>query len=257
ATTLTHSHRTRVLLCIDQFEELFTQTSAQEEREQFLELFVTALSEPRGPIIVVLTLRADFYDRVLNSSILWPLIEEHQCGVPPMNVQELRMVIEQPAKLADVQVTFEGDLVGDLLFEMQGQAEALPLLQFTLDQLFQRRRDRQLTLEAYEEIGGVKGALVRQAESTYASLLSEEHRRLARTLFLRLIEPGATEQDTTRRRAALTELALPDPEQTAMMRQVAEDFIKARLLTTDERAGTTTIEVSHEALIRAWPRLAD
>ena len=74
------------------------------------------------------------------------------------------MVIEQPARLADVQLTFEGDLVGDLLFEMQGQAEALPLLEFTLDQLFGRRREHQLTLEAYEEIGGVKGALVRQAE---------------------------------------------------------------------------------------------
>ena len=79
ATTLAHSQGTRVLLCIDQFEELFTQTSAQEEREQFLELLVTALSEPRGPVIVVLTLRADFYDRVLNSSVLGPLIEQHQC----------------------------------------------------------------------------------------------------------------------------------------------------------------------------------
>ena len=200
---MTHGQRTRVLLCIDQFEELFTQTSTQDEREQFLELFVTALSEPRGHVIVVLTLRADFYDRVLNSSILWPLIEEHQCGVPPMNVQELRMVIEQPAGLADVQVKFEGEYVGDLLFEMQGQAEA-----------FCRSCNSRsisssggvvpshFTLEAYHEIGGVKGALVRQAESTYASLPSEEHRRLARTLFLRLIEPGATEQETTRRRAA-------------------------------------------------------
>src|SRR6266568_3773426 len=234
ATTLTHSQSTKVLLCIDQFEELFTQTSAQEEREQFLELLVTALSEPRGPVIVLLTLRADFYDRVLNSSVLGPLVEQHQCAVLPMNVQELRMVIEQPARLADVQMTFEGDLVGDLLFEMQGQAEALPLLQFTLDQLFQRRRDRQLTLEAYEEIGGVKGALVRQAESTYASLLSEEHRRLARTLFLRLIEPGATEQDTTRRRAARSELLLADPKETALLE-----------------------EVSEEALIREWPRLTN
>jgi transcriptional regulator with XRE-family HTH domain len=110
ATTLTHGHSTQVLLCIDQFEELFTQTSIQEEREQFLELLVTALSEPRGPIMVVLTLRADFYDRVLSSSMLFPLMEQHQCNVPPMNVQELRMVIEQPARLADVQVTFEGDL---------------------------------------------------------------------------------------------------------------------------------------------------
>src|SRR6266513_3900063 len=256
ATTLTHSQKTRVLLCIDQFEELFTQTSAQEEREQFLALLVSALSEPRGPVIVVLTLRADFYDHVLSSSVLWPLVEQHQCGVPPMNVQELRMVIEQPARLADVQLTFEGDLVGDLLFEMQGQTEALPLLQFTLDQLCQRRSGHQLTREAYQEIGGVKGALVRQAESTYASFPSEEHRRLARTLFLRLIEPGATEQDTTRRRAARSELLLADPKETVLLEEVSEAFIRARLVTSTTMAGTAVLEVSHEALIREWPRLA-
>ena len=166
------------------------------------------------------------------------------------------MVIEQPARLADVQLTFEGDLVGDLLFEMQGQAEALPLLEFTLDQLFGRRRDHQLTLEAYQEIGGVKGALVRQAESTYASLPSEEHRRLARTLFLRLIEPGATEQDTTRRRAARSELLLADPKETVLLEEVSEAFIRARLVTSTTVAGTAVLEVSHEALIREWPRLA-
>ncbi len=257
ATTITHGKNTRMLLCIDQFEELFTQTSAQEERVQFLELLVTALTEPRGPVIVVLTLRADFYDRVLSSSIMCLLVEQHQCVVPPMDIQELRMVIERPACLADVQLTFEGDLVGDLLFEMHGQAEALPLLEFTLEQLFGRRRDHQLTLDAYHEIGGVKGALVKQAESTYASLPSEEHRRLARTLFLRLIEPGATEQDTTRRRAARSELLLADPTETVLLDEVSEAFIRARLLTSTTVAGTAVLEVSHEALIREWPRLVD
>ena len=256
ATTITHGQQTRVLLCVDQFEELFTQTSAQAEREQFLELIATALSEPRGPVVVILTLRADFYDRVLNSSILCPLIEHHQCIVPPMNMQELRMVIEQPAQLPDVQLTFEGDLVGDLLFEMQGQLEALPLLEFALEQLFQRRCGHQLTLEAYQEIGGVKGALVRQAESTYASLPSEEHRRLARTLFLRLIEPGASEQDTTRRRATHSELELADPKEMVLLEEVSEAFIRARLVTSTTVAGTAVLEVSHEALIRGWPRLA-
>jgi transcriptional regulator with XRE-family HTH domain len=254
--TLTHGRSTRVLLCIDQFEELFTQTSTQEEREHFLELVVTALSEPRGPIIVVLTLRADFYDRMLSSSMLFPLMEEHRGAVPPLNVHELRMVIEQPAGLPDVQVTFERDLVGDLLFEMQGQAEALPLLEFTLDQLFERRCDHQLMREAYHEIGGVKGALVRQAESSYASLPSEEYRRLARILFLRLIEPGTTEHDTTRRRAARSELELSDPKDTVLLEEVSEAFVRARLLTSMAVAGTAVLEVSHEALIREWPRLA-
>jgi len=257
AIALIQRQGTKVLLCIDQFEELFTQTSSQEERQQFMDLLVTALTEPRGPVIVILTLRADFYDRVLSSSVFGPLIEQYQCAVLPMNIQELRMVIEQPACLADVQLTFEGDLVGDLLFEMQGQAEALPLLQFTLEQLFQHRRGHQLTLEAYQQIGGVKGALVRQAESTYVSFPSEEHRRLARTLFLRLIEPGATEQDTTRRRAARSELLLADPKETALLEEVSEAFIRARLVTSNTMAGTAVLEVSHEALIREWPRLTN
>jgi hypothetical protein len=88
-------------------------------------------------------------------------------------------------------------------------------------------------------------------------LPSEEHHRLARVLFLRLIDPGVTEQDTTRRRAAISELSLPDPKQTTILREVADAFIAARLLTTNERVGTSTVEVSHEALIREWARLAD
>ena len=93
ATTITHGKNTKVLLCVDQFEELFTQASVREEREQFLELIVTALSEPRGPVVVILTLRADFYDRMLSSPVLGPLIEQHQCAIFPMNVLELRMVM--------------------------------------------------------------------------------------------------------------------------------------------------------------------
>lgn len=133
----------------------------------------------------------------------------------------------------------------------------MPLLEFTLDQLFQQRDGHWLTQQAYQKIGGVKGALAKHAESTYASLPSEEHRRLAQALFLRLIDPGTTERDTTRRRAALAELSLPDPKQTAIIQAVADAFVAARLLTTNEVAGTTTIEVSHEALIREWRRLAE
>src|SRR5947208_9640472 len=179
----------------------------------------------------------------MNSSVWGPLMEQHQCAVPPMDVQELRMVIEQPARLADVQLTFEGELVGDLLFEMQGQAEALPLLEFTLEQLFQKRCGHQLTREAYQKIGGVKGALVRQGESTYMSLPSEEHRRLARVMFLRLIEPGATEQDTTRPRAARSEPLLADPKYTALLEQAGDAFLSARLLTRTTVPGTAVLDV--------------
>jgi TIR domain/Trypsin-like peptidase domain/AAA ATPase domain len=256
ATKLAKRPGTKVVLLVDQFEELFTQTPSEDERRHFLDLLVTASTEPRGAVIVLLTLRADFYDRPMRYPQLHQLIQAHQASVLPMAIPELREVIEKPAALPDVQLTFEGDLVGDLLFEVQGQVGALPLLQFTLDQLFQRRSGRQLTLSAYREMGGVKGALTRKAEETYAALPSEEHRKLARALFVRLIDPGATEQDTTRRRAALSEFSLADATQTRQLQEVADAYIAARLLTTNEIAGTTTIEVSHEALIREWPRLA-
>src|SRR5215471_4120908 len=134
-----------------------------------------------------------------------------------MTLRDLRAVIEQPAALPDVQLLFEDTMVADLLFEAQAQAGTLPLLEFTLEQLFQQRDGHWLTRRAYQQIGGVKGALAKHAESTYASLPSEEHRHLARALFLRLIDPGVTEQDTTRRRVSLTELSLPNSEQTKIM----------------------------------------
>ncbi len=257
ATVMAKSPGRQVVLVIDQFEELFTQTTSEEERQRLIDLLVTGITEPTSPLLVILTLRADFYDRPMRYPDLYRLIEAHHQAVLPMQVQELRAAIEQPVELSDVQLTFEGDLVGDLLFEMQGQAGALPLLQFTLDQLFQRRSGHTLTFLAYQEIGGVKGALVKHAEATYASLPSEEHRHLARALFLRLIDPGVSEQDTTRRRAALTEFQLPDPQKTALLEEVARTFITARLLTTTTVAAVATIEVSHEALIWEWARLSN
>jgi hypothetical protein len=224
ASQLAKRPGTNVVLLIDQFEELFTQTPTEDERRRFIDLLVTATTEPHGPLIVLLTLRADFYDCPMRYPLLHQLVQAHQTSVLPMTLQELRGVIEKPAVLPDVRQTFEGDLVGDLLFEVQNQVGALPLLQFTLDQLFQHRDGCQLTLSAYRELGGVKGALTRQAEKTYLELPSDEHRKLARALFLRLIDPGVTEQDTTRRRAALSELSLAEASQTRLMRKVADAF---------------------------------
>ena len=247
----------RVILLVDQCEELFTQTESEDERRSFIQLLLTACSEPRGPLLVLLTLRADFYDRPMQYPDLFRLIDMQHLSLLSIEPDDLRRVVEQPAALPDVQVTFEGDLVNRLLADIQGQVGALPLLQFTLDQLFQQRSGRQLTLSAYRDLGGVKGALTKQAEETYTALPSDEHRKLARALFVRLIDPGATEQDTTRRRAALSEFTLDDPTQTRLMRETIDAFIGVRLLTTNEVAGTTTIEVSHEALIREWQHLAD
>ena len=256
ATQLIKKSDSKVVLLVDQFEELFTQTESETDRQQFVELLVTAATEPHGPVLVLLTIRADFYDRPMQYPVLNNLLQTHLRQVLPMDVDDLRATIEQPAAQPDVRLTFEGNLVGDLLFEVQGQVGALPLLQFTLEQLFQHRSGHRLTLKAYHEIGGVRGALAQHAEKTYEELSSDEHRRLARALFIRLIEPGATEQDTTRRRAAHTEFVLENPKQTAVMSETIDAFIAARLLITNDIGGVKTIEVSHEAVIREWPLLA-
>jgi len=250
----------RVLLFVDQFEELFTLTTDEDERQRFIDLLTTAATEPDGALTVILTMRADFDDRPMAFTDLLRLLEANRQAIPPLSLTDIRDVIEKPAALDDVQMTFEDGLVAELVFDVRDQVGALPLLQFTLDQLFEKCRDnpdRRLTFAAYREIGGLRGALTKHAEATYAALPSDEHRTLTRALFLRLIEPGTTEQDTTRRRAALNELDLSNPAQSALMRECRDRFIAARLLTTNDLAGMTTIEVSHETLIRAWTRLGN
>jgi WD40 repeat protein/transcriptional regulator with XRE-family HTH domain len=255
AGRLTEEPASRVVLVVDQAEELFTLTSVEEERRQFIDLLVTAASEPRGPVAVVLTLRADFFDRPMSYSQFGRLVAGQSVVVMPMEPAELQAAIERPAAQLDVGLRFEAGLVGHLLHEVQGTPGALPLVQFTLDQLYERRDGRLMTESAYHAIGGVRGALARHAEATFQSLPSEPHRALARALFLRLIEPGTSALDTTRRRARLAELELADPARTVLLREVAEVFIGARLLVTLESGGVTTLEVSHEALIREWARL--
>ena len=254
---LTSSPQQKVVLLVDQFEEVFTLTTDEAERRHFFELLVAAVTEPRSTLFVILTLRADFYDRPMQYPELFRLIDGHHVSVLPLEREDLRRVIEQPANLPAVRVTFESGLVDELLFDMQGQSGALPLLEFTLDQLFQRRNGYQLTLQAYHEMGGVKGALSKHAEETYLGLPSDAHRHAVRDIFLRLIEPGTTEQDTTRRRADRSEFERADPKQAQQMRGTLEAFINARLLTTNQIADKTTVEVSHEALIREWVRLAE
>ncbi len=255
ACTLVSQPESHIVLTIDQCEELFSPAIPEQECQHFIQLLVTAATEPDGPIVVLLTLRADFYDRPLAYPTLGRLIQQQQCIMLPMSVEDLREVIERPALLPDVRLIFEEDLVGDLLFDMRGQMGALPLLEFALEQLFHRRRERRLTRRAYQEVDGVRGALSLQAESTYEALPSQVHRRLARTLFMRLVQPGEQGQEPLRRRALLSEFNLAEASEKQQMQETLEAFITARLLTTNQSGETTTIEVSHEAVIREWKRL--
>jgi hypothetical protein len=255
ATQLVNKPGERAILLIDQFEEVFTLTTDEAKRRRFFDLFVTAVTESHGPLFVILTLRADLYDRPMQYPELYRLIDEHHVSVLQMRRDELRSVIEGPAHLPEVQLTFEEGLVEEMLFAIEGQSGALPLLEFMLDQLVYRRDGHQLTLHTYHEMGEVKGALSQYAEEVYHGLPSNEHRETARDLFLRLIHLGLTEQDTTRRRAWYAEFEQTDSTQTQRMQEILERFIRARLLTSNQVNGIRTIEVSHEALILEWKRL--
>lgn len=257
ATQLVKKKEGKVVLVVDQFEEVFTLTTDEARRKHFLDLLVTAATEPRGPVYLVLTLRADFYGQLMEYPQLYQLIDAHHISVFPLEREELRSVIEQPAKLPDVQLVFEKGLVEELFFAMQGQSGALPLLEFALDQLVQRRKGHLLTLQAYHAMGGIKGALFQHAERTYQELPSDEHRQAACDLFLRLIAPGISEQDITRRRAARSEFDRADPRQAQVMQDTLEAFVEARLLITNHIGEKTIVEVSHETLLREWKRLAE
>ena len=153
---------------------------------------------------------------------------------------------------ADVRLTFEENLVGDILLEIHDYKGNLPLLQFTLDQLTRHVfPGTLLTRTAYETIGGVRGAIANHADRIYNLLPTDRHRELAQVLFLRLIEPGTNPEDATRRRTPPEELDLVYDK--PLLDEVIEYFVGARLLTADR----DSLEIIHEALLSEWERLAE
>jgi len=199
-------------------------------------------------------MRADFYPRCLTYPDLAARLESGQVAVTPMTEGELRQAIELPAQ--KVRLTFERGLVDAILDDVLGEPGALPLLQYALLELWQRREGRRLTFQAYRDIGGVEGAIARRAEEIYTGFTSQEQ-GLVRRVMMRLVQPGIGTEDT-RRRATLAELSpLPESGEGPGVRAVIQALADARLVTTgrDPASGQVTVEVAHEALIRGWPRL--
>src|SRR5262245_24800354 len=242
----------RLLLVIDQFEEVFTLTE-EPERQQFLEAIVGAASEPGARISVLLALRADYYDRPLQHAGFARLFTPNVINVLPMTPEELDTAIVGPAEKAGVVV--EPTLLAELVGDAMHRPGALPLLEYTLTELFDQRSRTALTLDGYRALGGVRGVLSRSAESIYDSL-SPAARQVTMQLFLRLVQlgRGATE---SRRRLALAELTSLDVD-PVVLSTVLEAFGQRRLLSFDRDSTTdqATVEVAHEALFREWYRLA-
>ncbi|MEO1440965.1 MAG: protein kinase, partial [Chloroflexota bacterium] len=242
-----------VLLTIDQFEEVFTQVDSEDERLQFLEAIRYAVTRPQPRIRVIVTLRADFYDRPLHYEGFGSLIQQNTQVVLPLSTAELEQAIVGPADRIGVYP--DADLIARMIADVREEPGALPLLQYALTEVFERREGARLTLEAYQDTGGVSGALARRAEEIFQGL-SDEKQRITRQIFLRMVTLGEGEEDTRRRVRYSGLLTLGDNEQ---VQAVLDEYGKYRLLTFDNDPDTREplVEVAHEALIREWQRLRD
>jgi WD40 repeat protein/DNA-binding SARP family transcriptional activator len=230
----------RLVIAVDQLEELLTSCEREDERAAFLEQLCLAASDARRRALVLLALRGDYYTRFVSYPRFADLLSREHVLVGPMDRAELADAIEQPAARAGLEV--ERPLVHALAADAADQSGGLPLLSAMLVELWQARDGRTLRYESYRASGGMHAAVARLAEAAYVRL-AEPERRVARIVMLRL----ASERDgaLVRRRAPVAEL-----ERIGDANPVVAALINARLLTLSDGR----IELSHEALLREWPR---
>ncbi len=244
----------RLVLIIDQFEELFTLVESDDERDRFMRSLEVVLADPHGRIVIVLALRADFYDRPLAYAGFGSLLGDGVVNTVPLAPDELEAAAENPA--AAVGVELEPALVVRLIADVAGESGALPLFQYALTELFDRRTEGLLTLQTYDDMGGVQGAISRRAEALFDALGPGEQ-VACKQLFLRLV----TITDTgawSRRRVAASEIAAIAVD-LVDLQTVLDRFGAFRLLTFDRDhvSGSSTVEVAHEALLHQWTRLRE
>ncbi|MCB0197997.1 MAG: hypothetical protein KDJ65_38995, partial [Anaerolineae bacterium] len=246
-----------ILIIVDQFEELYTLCPYEDIRQNFIDLLLflinpslsdhnnkNSLSPAKPPVTILLTLRADFLGKALAYR---PLADAIQPGIKligAMSPNELALAIEYPAQMLGR--NFEKGLVKQILSDVGDEPGRLPLLEFMLTELWERQRGGWLTVEAYQQIGGIEGALTHFADSIYMGLTTEQKQQ-ARRIFTQLVQPGVG-MDDTRRIASRVELEADWP----LVQQLAD----SRLVVTDRNtAGDEVVEVVHETLIQHWVRL--
>lgn len=232
----------RALLVVDQFEEAFT-LCEEEERAGFVAALLDAAQDAAT---VVLGVRADFLGHVARlPDLVEALDEDAQLLVGPPSTADLREIVMGPAARVGLEV--EAELLATVLADTRAEPGALPLVSHALQETWRSRDGHTLTLAGYRATGGVAGAIAKTAERVHEELDAEQ-RRAARRIFLRLTALGRGTEDT-RRPIARAELdGVADP---ATVGEVLDRLAEARLIVLGER----TVEVGHEALIRAWPRL--
>ncbi|MEV7286939.1 hypothetical protein AB0O01_20620 [Streptomyces sp. NPDC093252] len=246
------------VLVVDQFEEIFTLCPDDDVRRTFVRLLHTAASPPPGggpPVLVVLGIRADFYERCLRHPELADALQHRSMVLGALTAAELRDAVTGPAKAVGLEL--EPGLAELIVREVSADgprgthdAGVLPLLSHALLVTWQRRKGGRLTIGGYRAAGGFQGAVAATAERAWSGL-DPAARTAARLLLLRLVRVG---EDTaaTRRRGTRRELAAEsaDPAKT---RESLEALVRARLVTLDAES----VEITHEALLHAWPRLRE
>lgn len=249
------------LLLVDQFEEVFAQCPSAEDRQAFFDNLLYPLARAgESRVLVVVTMRSDFYGRCADHAALASAVADHQVLLGSLNESGLRDAIQSPAALAEAVV--EPELTAELLKQTHEFPGRLPLLQDAMVELWNRRTADTLTRASLEDINGVAGALEQRAELLYAEL-TEAQQTLAQQLFLRLIEPqpGESPSQATRRRVPESELNLAsatDAEQTQeLVRLLARRENRLVVTGRDGDDGQAWVEIIHEALIQGWKRLQD
>lgn len=232
------------LVVVDQAEELFTLCPDDDRRRAALDRLLAVAGDVDGSR-VLLTVRADFFGRFAESPGLAALLEVGTVLAPPLTEAELRAAVEGPAAVAGLRL--EPGLVDVVVADALDRPGALPLVSHAMFETWRRRRGTTLTLDDLREVGGVDGAVARTADDVYVRAFDGREQAMARSLLVRLTEPGEGTEDT-RRRVARAELAgVGDGD----LDHVIETLVAARLLTVD----ADHVEVAHEAVIRSWPRL--
>ncbi|NEN89829.1 MAG: AAA family ATPase [Okeania sp. SIO3H1] len=243
----------RVLVIADQFEELYNLCSDESTPHQFLDTLLNPFhsgENSASPIVLVATLRADFFGNALSYPPLADILRKGVLLLSSMNLEEVRAVIEKPAK--NLGVSFEYGLVQRILNDVQQEPGnlPLPLLEFALTELWQKRTQNQLTHSAYENIGEISGVLTRYVDEKYHQLSKHEKERVRR-IFVQLVLPGEGTEDT-RRIATKEELQESD---WYLVKKLADDRLVVTNRSFVAAQEQETVEVIHEALIRNWDQL--
>ncbi|MFF9625503.1 hypothetical protein [Streptomyces griseosporeus] len=247
----------RPVLIVDQFEETFTLCPHEADRRAFVQVLQAACT-PAGPdrpapVLVVLGIRADFYEQCLRHPELADALQHRHMVLGPLTTAELREAVTGPAKAVGLEL--EPGLAELIVREVSADgprgahdAGVLPLLSHALLATWQRRKGGRLSLAGYRAAGGIQGAVAATAERAWSGL-DPAARTAARVLLLRLVRVGEDTQ-ATRRRGTRRQLAeeSADPGKTE---ESLEALVRARLVTLD----ADTVEITHEALLTAWPRL--